>query len=40
MTVRELKTKADLKPMKVDLVKWIAGLFPVKAAVIAALVKL
>jgi len=40
IAVRDLATKADLEHLKVDLIKWMAGLLFAQIAVIAALVKL
>jgi hypothetical protein len=40
MSVRELTTKADLKAMKAYMVKWLAGLLLIQAAVICVLIKL
>lgn len=38
--VRDLATKSDLKILKADLVKWMAGLLLAQAAVVATMVKL
>ena len=39
-TLRELATKLDLELLRVDLIKWMAGLLLAQAAVVATLVKL
>jgi hypothetical protein len=36
----ELATKYDLSTMKVELIKWVAGMLIAQAAVVATLVKL
>lgn len=40
IAIRDLATKADLEPLKSDLIKWVAGLLLAQAAIVAALVKL
>ena len=40
LSVEELATKYDLQLMKSDLVKWVAGMLIVQAAIVATLVKL
>ena len=36
----ELATKYDLSDMKIELIKWVAGMLVAQAAVVATLVKL
>jgi hypothetical protein len=38
--VRDLATKLDLKTVKVDLIKWMAGLLLAQGALVVTLVKL
>lgn len=40
ISIRELATKSDLEALKADLIKWMAGLLLVQAAIVATLVKL
>jgi hypothetical protein len=40
INVRDLATKLDLATLKVDLIKWMAGLLLAQGALIVALVKL
>ncbi|MBE0492397.1 MAG: DUF1640 domain-containing protein [Sulfurospirillum sp.] len=36
----ELTTKQDLSEVKIDLIKWVAGMLVAQAAIVATLVKL
>ena len=38
--INTLATKSDLSEIKVDIIKWVAGMLVAQAAVVSALVKL
>ncbi len=40
VTIKELTTKSDLTQLKLEIIKWVAGLLLAQAALVAALVRL